>query len=192
MFPTAAGTRSELESRIRGLVADHLGVGAHELRREVSLVEDLAADSLDLVEIALALEGNLGVVLPREFLDEVRTCGDLIDATVALAHERRKTLPGAQADARVPLRARITPAGTSRGWVVERVLLLTPYAAETLADDAQRAGSGARLELIVAPQASEGALTWVGQQFARLRERGIEVDIRRDPATGRPRRFDAA
>jgi acyl carrier protein len=45
-----------MEPRIRALVADHLGVEIDDLRADVSLVDDLAADSLDLVEIALAVE----------------------------------------------------------------------------------------------------------------------------------------
>jgi acyl carrier protein len=107
-----------VESRIRGLVADHLGVGVEDIGRNVSLVDELAADSLDLVEIALAIEANLGVVLPQQFLDEVRTCGQLIDATVALAARRRAERRREQAP--VGLRARLTPAAAERHWTVER------------------------------------------------------------------------
>jgi acyl carrier protein len=170
----------DVESRIRDLVADHLGVGAGDLARDVSLVEDLAADSLDLVEIALAIEANLGVVMPRHFLDEVRTCGELIDATIALARRRPTAVPRP-----VALRARLTPPGLERSWAVERVLLLTPYAAESLADDALRAGPGARLELRVAPRASESVLARIRTLFSALNERGIEVEVRRDGAAGR-------
>jgi acyl carrier protein len=172
----------ELETRIRILVADHLGVGAEDLAPEVSLLDDLAADSLDLVEIALAIEGAIGVVLPQHFLDEVRTCGELIAATVALSRRslRHET---AAAECPVPLRARITPAGSPRAWIVERVLLLTPYAAESLADDALRAGAGGRLELSLTPRATNATLARVRAQFSRLCERGIEVEVRRDGGT---------
>jgi acyl carrier protein len=183
MFAYAAEptVHDELERCIHGLVAEHLGVGIGDLAPEVSLVDDLAADSLDLVELALAIEQNLGVVLPRHLLDEVRTCGDLVGATLTLAEQRRRRTH--RADEPIALRARLTPAAAA--WVVERVLLLTPYAEESLADDALRAGPGARLELRLASRASDGALRRVREQFSRLAERGIEVRVSRDPARGR-------
>src|SRR6266571_4786608 len=59
----AAAVRPEVEACIRGLLADHLGVDIERIAPEVSLVEDLAADSLDLLEIALAIEGNLALFI---------------------------------------------------------------------------------------------------------------------------------
>ena len=85
----AAAVRPEVEACVRALLADHLGVDAEQITPEVSLVDDLAADSLDLVEIALAIEGNLGVILPHQFLDRVRTCGDLVDETLAVVRRGR-------------------------------------------------------------------------------------------------------
>ena len=166
-----------VEARIRALVADHLGVSVEDVEPNVSLVDELAADSLDLVEIALAIEADLRIVLPRHFLDEVRTCGELVDATIARWKANR-----ADDDRPVALRARLTPAGDACPWTVEWVVLLTPYAAESLADDALRAGSGARLELRVPPRTSEGVLARVRKQFSRLGERGIQVEVRRDAA----------
>src|SRR5580765_7464835 len=156
----------ELARCLHALVAEHLGVGIADLAPEVSLVDDLAADSLDLVELALAIEQNLGIVLPRRFLDEVRTCGDLVGATLALAKERRRG--SHRVDEPIALRARLTPA-----------------AAESLADDALRAGPGARLELRLGSRVSDGAVGRVREQFSRLGDRGIEVRVRRDPARGR-------
>ena len=180
MLPAEAITNDtvDLEASIRTVVADRLGLGIDDLRHEVSLVDDLAADSLDLVEIALAIEATLGVVLPRNFLDDVRTCGELIDATVKLAKRRRRIDRGD--DQPVALRARLTPGGDARLWTIERVLLLTPYAAESLAEDALRAGAGARLELRLASRASNGVVARVLQHFSPLGERGIAVEIRPD------------
>ena len=182
MFAHAAEptVHDELARCLHALVAEHLGVGIADLAPGVSLVDDLAADSLDLVELALAIEQTLGVVLPRRFLDEVRTCGDLVGATLALAQQRRRTR---SLDEPIALRARLTPSAAA--WVVERVLLLTPYAAESLADDALRAGPGARLELRLASRATDGAVGRVREQFSRLAERGIDVRVGRDPARGR-------
>jgi acyl carrier protein len=183
--------RDELATCVRSVVADRLGLGVDDLGADVALVDDLAADSLDLVEIALAIETNLGVVLPRHFLDEVRTCGELVDATVTLARRRRRIERHAEEEP-VALRARLTPAGAERPWTIERVVLLTPYAAESLADDALRAGAGARLELRLGRRASEATLHRVRRDFSRLGERGIEVRVHRDAGAERPDRDDAA
>jgi acyl carrier protein len=177
----------EVDATVRELVAEHLGVDSEQLAREVSLVDDLAADSLDLVEIAVAIEGHLGIELPQRFLDQVRTFGDLIEGTVTLAKRGRRA---GREDLPVPLRARITPAGPSPAWTVERVLLLTPYAAETLSRDAVRAGSGGRPELVLAADASPSTVASVESRFGRLVERGVDVDVRRDNRG--PRRATAA
>ena len=103
-----------IEARVFALVADLLGIDVDQLSREVSVVEDLAADSLDLAEIAVAIESALDVTLPQRFLDRVRTCGELIDGAVALARTGRE--PNAKGvEDEVPVRARVTPAGCRRG-----------------------------------------------------------------------------
>jgi acyl carrier protein len=83
----------QVEPRVRRLVAESLGVGPEELTPEVSLTDDLAADSLDLVELAVALEAELGADVPARLLQQVRTYGDLVQAT--LASLRRPTAPPA-------------------------------------------------------------------------------------------------
>ena len=186
----AAAVRPEVEACVRALLADHLGVDAEQITPEVSLVDDLAADSLNLVEIALAIEGNLGLTLPHQFLDRVRTCGDLVDETLAVVRRgRRGTV--SRGDVPVPVLARIIPPGTPPPWTVERVILLTPYAAQTLSDDALRAGWGARLELTLAADASAAALAWVRGRFPRLGDRGVELHVRRDQRPGVRRRSAA-
>ena len=74
------GVPESVEARVRRVVADSLGVEAHDLVSSVSLADDLAADSLDLVELALDLEAELGVAIPERTLDDVRTFGDLVEA----------------------------------------------------------------------------------------------------------------
>src|SRR5215467_555625 len=119
-----------VEPRIRRLVADHLGVGDDELTRDVSLTDDLAADSLDLVEVALALESEFDIAVPETLLDEVRTYGDLVDATVQLAMERRRH-DARRAEPPV-VRARVVSA-THGASTLERAVPLTPYEAEEIA-----------------------------------------------------------
>ena len=175
--PLAPVALPTIEARVLALIADLLGVDVDQLSREVSLVEDLAADSLDLAEIAVAIESALDVTLPQRFLARVRTCGELIDGAVALARTGRE--PDAKgAEDEVPVRARVTPAGVPTPWTVERVLLLTPYAVETLTADALGAGVGARLELTVGAEPSEETLARVRRQFSRLGERGVHLDVR--------------
>jgi len=69
-----------VEPHVRRLVAEQLAVGVEELVCDVSLRDDLAADSLDLVALALAVEREFAVVVPDRILDEVRTFGDLVRA----------------------------------------------------------------------------------------------------------------
>src|SRR2546428_11525105 len=134
--------RAALEPRVRCLVADPLGVGMDELAPDISLTDDLAADSLDLAELASRLESELGLVVSERVVEHLRTYGDLVRAAITAAPER-----GA-AQARidvppVPVRTRlVSPHGE-----LLRAALLTPYVAETIAGDALRAGRGARLEI---------------------------------------------
>jgi acyl carrier protein len=180
-----------IEARVFALVADLLGIDVDQLSREVSLVEDLAADSLDLAEIAVAIESALDVALPQRFLARVRTCGELVDGAVALTRTGRG--PHAKgAEDEVPVRARVMPPGVPTPWTVERVLLLTPYAVETLTADALAAGVGARLELTVRADASEETLARLRRQFSRLGERGVHLDVRGERSAGHHRPSDAA
>jgi acyl carrier protein len=171
-----------VEPRVRRIVADHLGVGVEDLTPEVSLTDDLAADSLDLVEVALALENEFDLAVPEHVLDEVRTYADLVGATLKLTQERRR-LDARRAEVPAVVRARIvSPAGDSSTF--ERTAPLTPYEAEEITEDALRAGRGARLELTVPPGTSDAGLVGVREQFERLGPRGIQVSVRRDLLSG--------
>src|SRR2546422_943804 len=102
------GMEEFVEPSVRRLVAGHMGVGAEELVAEVSLRDELAADSLDLVELAMALEAEFAIVVPERILDQVRTYGDLVEATGLLVRAR---LEAEARGAELPLRiwVRITP-----------------------------------------------------------------------------------
>src|SRR5262249_27045976 len=62
-----------VEPAVRRVVAERLGVGQEELAPEVSLADELAVDSLDMVEVGLALEDEFGIAVPDHVLEEVRT-----------------------------------------------------------------------------------------------------------------------
>jgi len=171
-----------LEPRVRCLVADTLGVGMDELGPDVSLTDDLAADSLDLAELAARLEAELGLVVPDRMVEHLRTYGDLVRAAMGAVRERRAALARSDASP-VLVRARLV---SPRGQLL-RAEFLTPYAAETIAADVLRAGPGARLEITVAEDASDAELAGVRAEFAWLAEHGRAVGIDRahPPDAGR-------
>jgi acyl carrier protein len=174
-----------VEPHVRRLLAEQLGVGVEELVSEVSLRDDLAADSLDLVELALALEGEFAIVVPERILDQVRTFGDLVRATGLLIHARCEAeARGAEPAQRIW--ARIVPpaAGESTG-TLERTGWLTPYIAETIGADAVQAGPGARLEITIAAKTAEGFVR-AQRRFAALGKRGVLVTIQRYDALAMP------
>src|SRR5881628_697386 len=163
-----------IESRVRGIVAEHLGVGPEELRPDVSLADDLAVDSLDLIDLALALEAEWGVVLRRRALESVRTYGDLL---VAVAAARRRAARRARG-APIFARARVEPARGNGG--LERSGELTPYEIEILVADALRAGPGARLEMELSASTDDAGLAATRKRFAWLAGRGVAVSVQRD------------
>src|SRR5213593_609902 len=165
--------QAALEPRVRCLVADTLGVGIDELAPEVSLTDELAADSLDLAELAARLEAELGLVVPERVVEHLRTYGDLVRAAIAAAPERGAAL--ARIDAPVPVWARLV---SSHGELL-RAELLTPYVAETIAGQALGAGHGAHLEITVAEDANDTELAHVRAELAWLAERGLAVTIAR-------------
>jgi acyl carrier protein len=190
--PTAQPTNDRIdvldfvEPRVRYLVAQYLGVGDEQLARQVSLTDDLAADSLDLLELTLALEAEFGVALPDQAVESVRTFGDLVD--VVRRCTRRQ--PREHRTASAPVWTRIIVPGEVVGQL-RRAEVLTPYAAETISEDAVRSGPGTRLEVSVSSGVSDAELTAVQAAFARLGSRGVQVSVRRDPsaprrASGRP------
>ena len=62
---------------LQALAAEILGVDAERVQLDVSFQRDLAADSLDLVELIAAVEDKYGVVLPDEELEDMKNVGDL-------------------------------------------------------------------------------------------------------------------
>jgi acyl carrier protein len=174
-----------VEPRVRRVVADHLGVNAEELTSDVSLIDDLAADSLDLLELALALEGELGIVIPESAIDELRTYGDLLDNVQALSRQRRQAESRARKDVAPALVwARVVSARGELGGEIQHAGWLTPYTAETIADGALRAGRGARLEVAVPSSVSDAGLAELQDEFAWLGARGVQVSVRRDHHLG--------
>jgi acyl carrier protein len=72
------GKMAELETRIAEIIAEQLGVEASEVTPEASFVDDLGADSLDTVELVMALEEEFGIEIPDEEAEKISTVNDAI------------------------------------------------------------------------------------------------------------------
>ncbi|HEX2029929.1 MAG TPA: acyl carrier protein [Actinomycetota bacterium] len=75
--------RQEVEERVRKVLAEQLAREPEEVTLEARFEEDLDADSLDLVEAVLALEEELGVKIPEEEMDGVKTVGQAVELVLA-------------------------------------------------------------------------------------------------------------
>jgi len=64
--------------KVTELLANQLNVGKEKIKPESRLVEDLGADSLDMIEMLMALEDNFGITVPDEKAAELRTVGDIV------------------------------------------------------------------------------------------------------------------
>jgi acyl carrier protein len=75
--------RQEVEERVRKVLAEQLAREVDEVTMEARFEEDLDADSLDLVEAVLALEEELGVNIPEEEMEGVKTVGQAVDLVIS-------------------------------------------------------------------------------------------------------------
>ena len=70
---------SNIEDRVRKIVAEQLGVKEEEVKAEASFVDDLGADSLDTVELVMALEEEFETEIPDEEAEKITTIQLAID-----------------------------------------------------------------------------------------------------------------
>ena len=71
--------RQEIEQRVRAVLAEQLAVDEAQVTMDASFADDLDADSLDLVEAVMALEEALGIEIPEEEMEGVKTVGQAVD-----------------------------------------------------------------------------------------------------------------
>ena len=69
---------SNIEDRVKKIVAEQLGVKVDEVSNESSFVDDLGADSLDTVELVMALEEAFDIEIPDEAAEGIATVGDAV------------------------------------------------------------------------------------------------------------------
>jgi acyl carrier protein len=70
---------SETADRVKKIVVEHLGVEGEKVTEEASFIDDLGADSLDIVELVMAFEEEFGVEIPDDAAEKITTVKDAID-----------------------------------------------------------------------------------------------------------------
>ena len=68
-----------VDERVKKIIGEQLGVEEDEVTPEASFVEDLGADSLDTVELVMALEEEYGIEIPDEDAEKILTVGKALD-----------------------------------------------------------------------------------------------------------------
>jgi acyl carrier protein len=68
---------NDLSDRIHSIVAEQLGVDSADVTKDASILDDLGADSLDVVELVMTLEEAFNIEVPDDAVEEMRTIGDI-------------------------------------------------------------------------------------------------------------------
>ena len=66
-----------IADRIKDIIVEQLGVNADQIKPEAKFIEDLGADSLDIVELVMGLEEEFGTEIPDEEAEKLQTVGDV-------------------------------------------------------------------------------------------------------------------
>jgi acyl carrier protein len=149
----APSLRAEVEPVLRALVGEVLGVDPLWLDAGTSLAEDLAADSLDVLELVVHVEERFDVAFPEREIGVVQTFGDLVAATAALVACRRRASDRQPDAERAEVRSGDGPVPRFL-----RVLDPGPYDRELLADDLRRAGGPEPVDVTATGAALERSL----------------------------------
>jgi acyl carrier protein len=70
---------SEIEAKVKKIIEEKLSVNADQITNEARFAEDLKADSLDTVELVMALEDEFGLDIPDEEAEKIKTVQNAID-----------------------------------------------------------------------------------------------------------------
>ena len=69
---------SDIESKVKDIIVEQLGVSADQVKTEAKFIEDLGADSLDTVELVMAFEEEFGIEVPDEDAEKLQSVGDVV------------------------------------------------------------------------------------------------------------------
>lgn len=72
-------TQEEIFEKVKGIIVEQLGVADTAVTLEASFIDDLGADSLDIVELIMALEEEFDTEIPDADAEKVVTVGDVVD-----------------------------------------------------------------------------------------------------------------
>ncbi|MFH1771525.1 MAG: acyl carrier protein [Candidatus Omnitrophota bacterium] len=67
-----------VDEKVKDIIAEQLGVKKEEIKAESSFIDDLGADSLDTVEVVMALEEEFGIEIPDEDAEKITTVGEAV------------------------------------------------------------------------------------------------------------------
>jgi acyl carrier protein len=91
--------RKSIEEKVKDIIVEQLGVNPEQVTPQASFIEDLGADSLDIVELVMAFEEEFGVEVPDEDAEKLQTVGDVIKYIEdKLPNSKRPRGPQGQAD----------------------------------------------------------------------------------------------
>ena len=68
----------DVSSKVKKIVADHLGIDEAKVTEESSFIDDLGADSLDTVELVMAFEEEFDIEIPDDAAETIQTFGDAV------------------------------------------------------------------------------------------------------------------
>lgn len=75
--------RNEVLRKVSEILVEHLGVAPADVREDATLTDDLAADSLDQVELVMAFEEEFGFEIPDAEAEKLKTVGSIVDYITA-------------------------------------------------------------------------------------------------------------
>ena len=71
-------SKEEIFNKVRDIVVEQLGVEADEINIDSTFIDDLGADSLDIVELIMAFEEEFGIEIPDEAAEKIKTVQDVV------------------------------------------------------------------------------------------------------------------
>lgn len=71
--------KEEILEKLKGIIVDQLGVNAEDVTMEATFVDDLSADSLDIVELVMNIEETFEIEIPDSAAEKIVTVGDVVD-----------------------------------------------------------------------------------------------------------------
>jgi acyl carrier protein len=75
--------REELLEKVKAVIVEQLNVDEDDVTEDASFLDDLGADSLDIVELVMALEEEFGISIPDEQAESIKTVGDAVNYIMA-------------------------------------------------------------------------------------------------------------